>query len=107
LTEHLNDELTADGGPLVNLASEEYFKAVRPRQLKSAVITPVFKDRKGADYKIISFYAKKARGLMSAFAIKERLDDVEGLKAFASAGYRYRPALSDGPRWVFTREEPN
>src|SRR5690606_24631761 len=74
LTEHLNGELAEAGGPLVNLASEEYFKVVRPRQLQGEVITPIFKDRKGADYKIISFYAKKARGLMSAFAIKERLD---------------------------------
>ncbi|MDX9873697.1 MAG: peroxide stress protein YaaA [Spongiibacteraceae bacterium] len=107
LTDHLNDELAAAGGPLVNLASEEYFKAVRPKQLNTGVITPIFRDRKGADYKIISFYAKKARGLMSAFAIKERLDDVQGLKDFTTGGYRYRPEMSDGSRWVFTREEPS
>lgn len=108
ITEALNTELKRDKHPvLINLASNEYFKSVVPAALHAEVITPIFKDRKGDQYKIISFYAKKARGLMSAFAIKERLDDVQGLKDFTTGGYRYRPEMSDGSRWVFTREEPS
>ena len=90
---------------LVNLASNEYFKAVDARKLDARVITPVFKDEKNGQYKIISFYAKKARGLMAAWMIRQRLDDPEGLKEFDVAGYRYSAAESEGNTLVFCRAE--
>ncbi|MBB3142713.1 peroxide stress protein YaaA [Halomonas organivorans] len=90
---------------LVNLASNEYFKAVDARALDARVITPVFKDEKNGQYKIISFYAKKARGLMAAWMIRQRLDDPEGLKGFDVAGYRFNAAISEGDTLVFCRAE--
>jgi len=101
----LNGEIAnARAKVLVNLASEEYFRAVHPKALAAPVITPIFKERKGDDYKIVSFFAKKARGLMSAFIVKNRLQRVEAIKDFALAGYRYDAALSNASDWVFTRE---
>lgn len=100
------DQCAADNGDdvLVNLASNEYFKAVKPKQLAVPVITPVFKDQKGGKYKIISFYAKKARGMMAAYIIKNRLTEVEAIKGFDSDGYRYSESMSDGNEWVFIRD---
>ncbi len=69
---------------LVNLASDEYFKAVKPKLLDGEIIKPVFLDEKNGKYKVISFYAKKARGLMSRFIIKERLDKAETASGFQS-----------------------
>jgi cytoplasmic iron level regulating protein YaaA (DUF328/UPF0246 family) len=116
LYEFWGDDITAalnralaktDAAPvLVNLASGEYFKAVRPKLLAAEVITPVFKERKGDGYKIVSFFAKRARGLMSAYIIKRRLREVEAIKHFDGAGYRYNPGQSDAREWVFTREQP-
>jgi cytoplasmic iron level regulating protein YaaA (DUF328/UPF0246 family) len=105
LTAALN-QCAADNGDqvLVNLASNEYFKAVTPKKLDMPVITPVFKDWKGDKYKIISFYAKKARGMMAAYIIKNRLTEVEAIKSFDVEGYRYSEAMSDGNEWVFIRD---
>jgi len=89
---------------LINLASNEYFKAVATKTLKTEVITPVFKDYKGGKFKVISFYAKKARGLMAAFMIKNQLVNPEDLKAFQEEGYAYNAELSKANEWVFTRE---
>lgn len=89
---------------LVNLASSEYFKSVRSGQLNAEVVTPVFKDLKGGKYKIISFYAKKARGQMARFIIERRLTDVTGLKKFRVDGYRYNRAESGARELVFTRD---
>ncbi|RLA25698.1 MAG: peroxide stress protein YaaA [Gammaproteobacteria bacterium] len=89
---------------LVNLASNEYFKAVKPRIIGAQVITPVFKDFKNGRYKIISFYAKKARGMMVNYALKHKITQAEELKNFTSAGYRYADELSDVKQWVFIRE---
>ena len=109
ITSALNAELAKDKTPvLVNLASNEYFKSVQVKQLNAEVITPVFKDwkgGKGGKYKIISFYAKKARGLMSAYIIKNRIKNVEKIKQFDVAGYQYNEAMSSASEWVFTREE--
>lgn len=109
ITSALNAELAKDKTPvLVNLASNEYFKSVQVKQLNAEVITPVFKDwkgGKGGKYKIISFYAKKARGLMSAYIIKNRIKNVEKIKQFDVAGYQYNEAMSSASLWVFTREE--
>jgi cytoplasmic iron level regulating protein YaaA (DUF328/UPF0246 family) len=106
LTTELDRAVAASGTPiLVNLASNEYFKAIGTRKLESRVITPVFKDEKNGKFKIISFYAKKARGLMAAWLIRQRIDDAEGLKNFDMAGYRFNDAMSEGSTLVFTREE--
>lgn len=105
ITEALNAEL-GRSRVLINLASGEYFKAVHPKTLAAEVITPLFKERKGNDYKIVSFFAKKARGLMSAYIIKNRVRDVEAIKQFTVAGYHYDPRRSDARDWVFTREQP-
>ncbi|MAY69915.1 MAG: peroxide stress protein YaaA [Halomonas sp.] len=107
LTEELDRAVAQSGTPvLVNLASNEYFKAVDAKKLKAEVVTPVFKDWKNDRYKIISFYAKKARGLMAAWMIQQRLDDKEGLKDFDVAGYRFNAAESEGGTLVFTRDNP-
>ena len=106
ITEAINAQLK-DAGPLVvNLASNEYFGAVKPKALNAEVITPVFKDFKNGKYKIISFYAKKARGLMSAYIIKNRITDAEQLKAFDVDGYYFSPEESSASEWVFQRDEP-
>ncbi len=90
---------------LVNLASDEYFKSVKPKKLKGRIVTPVFEDWKGGRYKIISFYAKRARGLMSRYAITHRIDEVEALKGFDSEGYAFAADASDADTLVFRRRE--
>src|SRR5690606_2386854 len=95
ITDKLNEELKAiKSQELINLASNEYFKAVQPKNLQAQIISPVFKDWKNGQYKIISFYAKKARGMMSAFIIKNRLTNSESLKDFDWEGYCYDAKLS-------------
>lgn len=107
ITEAVNAQLASSGSnTLVNLASNEYYKAVKPKLLNAEVITPQFKDLKNGQYKMISFYAKKARGLMAAYMIRERIvDDVEALKGFDSEGYYYSPEQSDAKTLVFLRDE--
>ncbi|EEF27156.1 conserved hypothetical protein [Ricinus communis] len=105
ITATLNAELEAMKAPLlVNLASEEYFKAVRPKTLAAPVLTVQFKERKDGEYRIVSFHAKKARGLMSAYLIKHRIDRRDGIRQFDEDGYRFNPDLSRDDNWVFTRE---
>lgn len=89
---------------LVNLASNEYFKSIQEKKIKAKIITPVFKDFKNGEYKVISIYAKKARGLMSRYIIKNCLKDTELLKGFNDGGYAYNDRLSKGNEWVFTRD---
>ena len=91
---------------LINCASQEYFGAVDPKALKLRVITPVFMEDKGGAPKIVSFYAKKARGSMARFIIQRRLTDPEGIKDFDLGGYAYKPDMSDETRWVFVRNAP-
>ncbi len=106
VTDDLNQTLAEQSEPvLVNLASNEYFKSVKPKNLNARTITPVFKDWKNGQYKIISFFAKKARGLMCRYAIKNQITDAEQLKGFDLAGYQYDETLSQGDTWVFTRKE--
>ncbi|HAF56037.1 MAG TPA: peroxide stress protein YaaA [Thauera sp.] len=90
---------------LLNLASDEYFKSVKPKKLKGRVVTPVFEDWKGGRYKIISFYAKRARGLMSRYVITHRIDEVEALRAFDAEGYAFAADASDADTLVFRRRE--
>lgn len=89
---------------LINLASNEYFKVLQPKTLDLRVITPVFKDWKNGQYKMISFYAKKARGLMSRYIIDGQLTTPEKLKQFDYEGYRYAEDMSEGDEWVFIRD---
>lgn len=106
LTQALNSAIEESGSNvLVNLASNEYFKAIDTKKLGARIITPVFKDEKNGSFKIISFYAKKARGLMSAWIIQQQINDPEQLTAFDVAGYRFDPAASQGDTLVFTRNE--
>ncbi|WP_027329719.1 peroxide stress protein YaaA [Marinimicrobium agarilyticum] len=105
LTAAINEQLKALKQPaVVNLASNEYFKAVKPKALTAPLVTPVFKDWKNGQYKIISFYAKKARGLMAAYAIENRIKSAEDLKAFDRDGYGFNAGLSTDKQWVFTRD---
>ncbi|MGI4718902.1 MAG: peroxide stress protein YaaA [Janthinobacterium lividum] len=104
VTEALNRQLAETGATaLVNLASEEYFKSVKPKLLAAPVITPVFEDWKNGKYKIISFFAKRARGLMARYAAERALTDPEGLKAFDVDGYAFDAAASGARNWVFRR----
>ena len=106
ISQWLNEDLEAQGDQvLLNLASQEYFGAVKPKALTARVIDTVFKDQKNGQYKIISFYAKKARGLMARYVIKERLQDPEGLKDFNLDGYRFDAVSSSENQLVFLRDE--
>jgi cytoplasmic iron level regulating protein YaaA (DUF328/UPF0246 family) len=89
---------------LINLASQEYFKSVSGK-LKARLITPVFKDEKNGQYKVISFYAKRARGLMVRYAAEQQISEPEELKAFDLEGYAYNAAASNEKEWVFLRAE--
>jgi len=104
ITEHLQQAIDAQGdNVLINLASNEYAKAVKFAELKAEVITPVFKEKRGSAWKIISFSAKKARGLMVRYIIDNRLTDPEAIKGFDLEDYRFNPALTSGSEWVFSR----
>lgn len=106
ITDHLNKQLKKQGSDaLINLASNEYFKSVQAKQLVAPVITPVFKEWKNGQYKIISFFAKKARGQMSAYIIKNKIKTAEAIKGFDWDGYSYDESLSNGNNWVFTRKQ--
>lgn len=104
LTDALNEELK-DGELFVNLASQEYFKVVQPKKLKTPVITPIFKDLKNGKLKIISFFAKKARGAMVRYIIDKDINSIEGLKGFDYGGYAYSTEESNESKneFVFTR----
>jgi cytoplasmic iron level regulating protein YaaA (DUF328/UPF0246 family) len=104
LTSYFDNLLEADSEKtLVNLASNEYSKAINLKKLKGNVVTPTFKEQKGNELKTIAIYAKRARGLMTRFAIKNQLDKVEHLKTFTEEGYVFSPEQTKGNTWVFVR----
>lgn len=106
ITQVLNQALAEQGdNVLVNLASNEYFKSVKKKSLEAMIITPNFKDLKNGQYKVISFFAKKARGLMARYIIQNQLTDVEQLKGFDLAGYRFSEEQSSPTDFVFLRDE--
>lgn len=106
LTEHLNAALQAQHDDvLINLASDEYFRAIKPARLNARLVKPVFLDEKKGVYKVISFYAKKARGLMSRYIIQHRLSDPEQLKAFDVDGYSFDRQASSDSELIFKRSE--
>jgi len=102
LTKHLNETLQ-ENEVLMNLASKEYFSAIDAKKIKVPIITPEFKDYKDGKFKMISFFAKKARGLMVRYAIDHQLQNPEDLKNFDYEGYRFDESLSKKNQWVFTR----
>jgi len=107
LTRALNEAITEQRQPvLVNLASAEYFEAVDENAIDARVITPTFKDLKNGRYKFLSFYAKKARGLMARYIIDNRVSTLKALRDFDVAGYYYSESQSRGDNWVFLRDKP-
>ncbi|MFT3814079.1 MAG: peroxide stress protein YaaA [Acidovorax sp.] len=104
IAQHLNQRLRGTDKVVVNLASQEYFKSVDQRTLKARVIECVFEDEKNGDYKIISFFAKRARGLMARYAIQHRLTEPQQLEGFDLDGYAFAPAVSEADRLVFRRK---
>ncbi len=105
LADAIDEKVAADQEPVViNLASNEYFKAARPKYLKSRVITPVFKEVKNGEAKVLGMFAKQARGMMARHMITHRLERSEDLKKFTDGGYAWQAHLSNDNTWVFTRQ---
>ena len=103
ITDELNKIFNSSNGILLNLASNEYFKSISESKINARVITPTFMDYKNNKYKIISFFAKKARGLMTRFVIKNRINDANQIKDFSEAGYKFNEAMSAEDKPVFCR----
>ena len=104
ITEELNKNFSSDNTNLLNLASNEYFKSINVSELKANVISPVFMDKKNGKYKIISFFAKKARGLMTRYVIKNRIEDITDIQNFDEGGYFFSEAMSEDNKPVFCRD---
>lgn len=106
ITNSLNNTLKAsESRTLVNLASNEYFKSINQNLLEAEVVTPIFKDLRGGSYKIISFYAKKARGQMARYIASKKINDPKKLKNFSEAGYRFSGAESNDTEMYFFRDD--
>jgi len=106
ITKTLNQDLRQSGTKtLINLASNEYFKSIKPKLLKAEVITPVFKDYHKDSYRVIGFFAKKARGTMARYLVDHQIDEPEALKDFNLGGYAFNAQLSAAHEWVFTRRQ--
>lgn len=106
ITHALNQALQEQGDKLlINLASNEYFKSVKKKELNGVIVTPVFKDQKNEQYKVISFYAKKARGLMARYIVEQQLTSIEQLKEFSVDGYYFVESASTDTELVFYRDE--
>lgn len=103
ITDIINKGAAVANGPIVNLASNEYFKSVNVKLLDKELVTPVFKEKKGDKYKTIGIYAKKARGMMSRFIIDNKIESVDDLLKFNMEGYCYNSEESEGNNLVFTR----
>ncbi len=106
ITTALNKELsTMDKPILVNLASNEYFKSIKPKAIKVDIVTPVFKEYHKGKYQVISFFAKKARGLMARYMIDHQINDIDLVKEFDLEGYAFNESLSHKQEWVFSRRQ--
>ena len=104
ITDLLNEALSAEGSSvLVNLASVEYSKVIDRKKLAGRIITPVFKEDRQGTLSTVAVYAKRARGKMANFIIRQRIDHPEQLKIFQEDGYEYRPTLSSKEQWIFVR----
>ena len=105
ITDNLQQALAQQGDNiLINTASDEYFKAVNTKRLNAQIIKPIFLDNKNGKYKVISFYAKKARGLMCRYIIQHQIDQIEGIKGFDLAGYWFDSTSSTATELVFKRD---
>ena len=105
VTAALNEAIAAQKQPLlINLASNEYFNVLDAGRIDARIITPTFKDLKNGRYKFISFFAKKARGLMTSYIVKNRVSTLKALRAFDWQGYRFCAAQSSADEWVFLRD---
>ena len=103
----LNDHAQAVGADtLINCASQEYFGAADRKALKLRVVTPQFMEVKDSKPRIVSFFAKRARGAMARYVVENRLTDPEDIKGFSTGGYAFDPGLSEGDKWVFVRDYP-
>jgi len=106
ITNQINEDLAAIKSELlVNLASDEYYKSVNEKKIKAEIVKPVFLDQKNGKYKVISFYAKKARGLMARFIVENQLNNAEDIKAFNTEGYYFDADNSSAKELVFKRDE--
>jgi cytoplasmic iron level regulating protein YaaA (DUF328/UPF0246 family) len=106
ITDQLNAQLAEHPQKtLINLASNEYFRSVNKKVLEANIITPQFKDWKNDRYKMISFFAKKARGMMARYITQHKIVQAEDIKAFNVDGYNYNEGLSSSDDWVFTRKQ--
>ena len=107
LTSFLNAELKRhEDKTLINLASNEYFKAIKPDRLNGKVVTPMFKEIKNGEMRTIGMFAKRARGMMARYMVTKRLKSPANLKDFNKQGYIFREELSDEKNWLFTRQQP-
>ena len=105
ITNSINQEIKDQGHKyLLNLASNEYFNSIDEKKINAEIIYPVFKDFKNGEYKIISFYAKKARGLMSRYHIKNKVETLEDIKSFNEQGYYFSSEMSENNKIVFIRD---
>lgn len=106
ITNAINKQLKSSKSEhLINLASNEYFKSVKTKDIKAEIITPAFKEYKNGEYKMIGIYAKRARGMLSRYIIQNELTDVEDIKNFSEDGYKFNKKASSGNTWVFTRKQ--
>lgn len=104
ITDAINKQLKASKSEhLINLASNEYFKSVKTKEINGEIITPAFKEYKDGEYKMIGIYAKRARGLLSRYIIQNQLSDPQDIKNFDLDGYKFNSKVSKGNNWVFTR----
>jgi len=107
ITERLNKELKKQREPvLVNLASNEYFKSVKAKRLNGRLLNINFKETKNGKTRVVAIFAKRARGMMTDFIIRNRIENPQGLKNFRQGGYRFSKALSDDKQWTFERPQP-
>ncbi len=107
ITDSLNNDLeNQHEATLINLASNEYFKAVKPKKLQGRLLHIVFKETKGDKTRVIAIFAKRARGMMTDFILRNRIENSEDLKEFNHAGYQYSPSASNKNQWVFIRQQP-
>jgi cytoplasmic iron level regulating protein YaaA (DUF328/UPF0246 family) len=108
LTASINIELESHTHKnIINVASNEYFKVIDKKKLCGHLITPVFKEIKDGEARVIGMYAKKARGMMARYMIKNQIEAAEGLKKFNLGGYKFQKAQSDSNYWLFTRNQPS
>jgi cytoplasmic iron level regulating protein YaaA (DUF328/UPF0246 family) len=105
LTDLLNSDLAeTNSDTLINLASHEYFKAIKKKEINAQIITPAFKEERDGAFKMISFFAKVARGQMTSYIIRNRLTNPEQIKRFDKDGYKFNQSESTDTNWVFTRK---